>query len=50
VTRRWRELYPRRKATTAAIERHLARYGRYKGLAFWLHCTRRWHETDEWRV
>lgn len=36
VTKRWKERYPRRKPTERAIARTLARFGAWKGLAFWL--------------
>jgi len=50
VTRVWREKFPRRKPTQAAIERHLARYGRWRGLALWLLITAGWYERATWRI
>ena len=44
---RWTELYPRRKATARAIGRRLARFGRYRGLAFWLLVTARWYPSAQ---
>mgnify|MGYP002624182927 CR=1 FL=1 len=49
VVKRWRELHPRRKPTESAINRHLARYGRWKGLALWLLCTAKWYRREAWR-
>lgn len=43
VTRVWREKFPRRRATESAIARRLARYGRWRGLAFWLLVTAHWY-------
>ncbi|MFN2587873.1 MAG: DNA-3-methyladenine glycosylase [Actinomycetota bacterium] len=36
----------RKKASDAAIERRFRRYGRYRGLAFWLFLTREWVDDD----
>lgn len=50
VTRVWREKFPRRKATERAIKRTLARYGAWKGLAFFLLVTSHWYEAPHWKV
>jgi N-glycosylase/DNA lyase len=44
VTRVWREKFPRRRATESAIARRLARYGPWRGLAFWLLVTAHWYD------
>jgi len=49
VVRRWKERFPRRKATETAIARRLHRYGRFKGLALWLLITEHWHRRETWR-
>jgi 3-methyladenine DNA glycosylase/8-oxoguanine DNA glycosylase len=36
----------RKKVSDAAIERRFRRYGRYRGLAFWLFLTRGWVDDE----
>jgi N-glycosylase/DNA lyase len=50
VTKAWERQFPRRRATETAIARRLARYGEYKGLAFWLLVTAQWYDRDDWRL
>jgi 3-methyladenine DNA glycosylase/8-oxoguanine DNA glycosylase len=50
VTRAWKQRFPRRKATETAISRRLARYGAYRGLAFWLLVTEDWYGREAWRI
>ena len=49
VVARWKTLYPRRKPTEPAIARHLAPYGRWRGLALWLLLTEHWYHYESWR-
>ena len=44
---KFRELHPGRGAVERAIARRYARYGEFRGLAFWLDLTRDWHENAE---
>jgi len=46
VVKTWKRKYPRRKPTESAINRRLARYGKWKGLAFWLLCTSHWYAEE----
>ncbi len=46
IRRRWKELYPRARATESAINRRLARYGIYRGLALWLLVSARWYDAN----
>ncbi|MHC4958583.1 MAG: HhH-GDP family DNA glycosylase [Planctomycetota bacterium] len=50
VTRVWKEIHPRRKATEPAIRRALRGYGRWTGLAFFLTITRHWYERPYWKA
>ena len=50
IVREWKTLFPRRKPTEAAIARHLARYGEWKGLALWMLVTARWYPRATWRI
>ena len=50
VVARWKTLYPRRKATEAAIARHLRAYGKWRGLALWLLLTEHWYGRGTWKV
>ena len=50
VTKAWERRFPRRKATETAISRRLARYGAYRGLAFWLLVTEDWYGREVWRI
>ena len=43
VVPRYGELFPRRKCTEQALSRRFARYGRWRGLAFWLTVTADWY-------
>ena len=49
VVARWKTLYPRRKATEAAIARHMNPHGRWRGLALWLLLTEHWYQHETWR-
>ena len=42
---KFRKLHPGRGSVDRAIARRYARYGEFRGLAFWLDLTRDWHET-----
>jgi len=50
VTKAWERRFPRRMATETAISRQLARYGAYRGLAFWLLVTADWYGRELWRL
>ncbi|HET7452361.1 MAG TPA: Fe-S cluster assembly protein HesB, partial [Thermoanaerobaculia bacterium] len=44
---KYRKLHPGRGSVERSIARRYARYGRFRGLAFWLDLTRDWHEKRE---
>jgi len=51
VAKAWKQRFPRRKSTEAAISRRLERhYGAYRGLAFWLLVTKAWYDREVWRI
>jgi N-glycosylase/DNA lyase len=44
---KYRKLHPGRGAIERSIARRYAKYGEFRGLAFWLDLTRDWHEKTE---
>ncbi|MDP7035171.1 MAG: methylated-DNA--[protein]-cysteine S-methyltransferase [Planctomycetota bacterium] len=44
--RRYRTLFPHRKHSDSAINKHYQRYGKLRGLVFWLELTRDWHDAS----
>ena len=44
---KYRRLHPGRGAIERSIARRYAKYGEFRGLAFWLDLTRDWHEKTE---